>query len=42
MLKIINKLEEYLLSSLLVFMTLLVFTEVIARFVFNHGIASKV
>ncbi len=39
MLKIINKLEEYLLSSLLVFMTLLVFTEVIARFVFNHGIA---
>ncbi len=34
-----NKLEESLLSILLVIMTILVFTEVVARFAFNHGIS---
>lgn len=39
LLNFFNKLEEGLLSLLLVSMTILVFTEVIARFVFNHGIS---
>ncbi len=39
LIKFFNKLEESLLSILLVFMTILVFAEVVARFVFNHGIS---
>ncbi len=35
---IIHKIEEGFLSILLVSMTVLVFAEVVARFVFNHGI----
>ncbi len=35
---IIHKIEEGFLSVLLVSMTVLVFAEVVARFVFNHGI----
>ncbi|MGY0400260.1 MAG: TRAP transporter small permease [Ostreibacterium sp.] len=38
LLRILNQLEESLLSLLLVMMTILVFVEVVARFVFNHGI----
>ncbi len=34
-----NKLEEGILSLLLVSMTIVVFAEVVARFVFNHGIS---
>lgn len=37
--KLFNKFEESVLSMLLVSMTILVFAEVIARFVFNHGIS---
>lgn len=37
--KFLHKFEESVLSILLVAMTILVFTEVIARFVFNHGIS---
>ncbi len=36
--KIIHNIEEGILSILLVSMTILVFAEVVARFVFNHGI----
>lgn len=36
---IFHQLEESILSLLLVAMTILVFAEVIARFVFNHGIS---
>lgn len=39
MLKIFNRVEEIFLSFLLVWMTVLVFSEVIARFVFSHGIS---
>lgn len=39
MLKVINRIEEIFLSLLLVMMTVLVFSEVIARFVFNTGIS---
>lgn len=39
MLKIFNRLEEIFLSILLVWMTVLVFAEVIARFVFSYGIS---
>lgn len=35
--KVLNKLEEGVLSLLLVFATLLVFADVVARFVFNTG-----
>ncbi len=35
---VIHKIEEGFLSILLVSMTVLVFAEVVARFVFNHGI----
>lgn len=38
-LKFLHKFEESVLSILLVAMTILVFTEVVARFVFNHGIS---
>ncbi len=34
----IDRLEEYLLASLLAFMTLLTFTQVILRYVFNTGL----
>ncbi len=37
--RLLHQLEESILSILLVFMTILVFAEVIARFVFNHGIS---
>lgn len=37
--KLFDKLEESVLSLLLVSMTILVFVEVVARFVFNHGIS---
>lgn len=37
--KLFHQLEESVLSILLVSMTILVFVEVIARFVFNHGIS---
>lgn len=35
----LHRIEESILSALLVAMTILVFTEVVARFVFNHGIS---
>ncbi|PID66004.1 MAG: C4-dicarboxylate ABC transporter permease [Gammaproteobacteria bacterium] len=38
LIKFIHKVEEGFLSILLVMMTLVVFAEVVARFVFNHGI----
>lgn len=38
MIKIINRLEDIIIGKLLVLITLLVFAEVIARFVFNTGI----
>lgn len=37
--KLFHQLEESVLSILLVAMTILVFAEVVARFVFNHGIS---
>lgn len=39
MLNLLHKLEESFLSLLLVAMTIIVFAEVVARFVFNHGIS---
>lgn len=39
LLKLFNRLEESILSLLLVAMTVLVFVEVVARFVFNMGIS---
>lgn len=39
MLNFLHKFEESVLSILLVAMTILVFVEVVARFVFNHGIS---